>query len=414
MFRHKDFFLASRLRRFCAATAGGIAIWTAVALPPVAVVAVGAVELASVSSDRRRLQNAADSAALSAARELGFAGPNGVTQRAQAYAVEQVAEVTTRQTVAVTATIGADNRSVSVEMQANRMSFFGNLLPPGGFDTLVVSTASALGNTPLCVVGMRTTSGANIHLYDKTAIQSAGCLVHSNRDVQVDTSSRIDAGEVQVSGGVNGGQRINPTALVGAPPLADPFADRNVAFPSTCNANETDKFISGPVTWQPGMHCGDYEVRNNAVLTLAPGIHYFRDSDLKTRNSSTLYGNGVTLIFDQGSHLEAIDRSIIHLWGTRRGLWAGFLMVGPRSNGEAFIFASDEVDRLEGVIYLPSSLLAVSGTARTAELSRWTVTLASYIEVRGSTSLVINVDYSGSDVPVPAGVGPQRGTRLRR
>ena len=414
--------LRARLKRFAAATAGGIAIWTAVAMPPLAVLAVGAVELASIGSDRQELQDAADAAALAGAQELGFAGPGGVTQRAQAYALSQAADVARRQTITATASLRDQNRAVRVELRANRMSFFGNLLPPGGFNTAVASIASLLASQPLCVVGMQTTSGNNIHLYDAGRIQSPGCLVQSNRDVQVDSVARINAGEVQVAGTVSGGGRITPSALVGAPPLADPFADRTINFPP-CNTSEILGTVDGvrerrlkPRSLDgPRSHCGNLYIKDNATLWLDPGVHYFRNADIQMESRSRLRGDGVVLIFDNQSSLNIKGRSIVDLRGMGSGEWAGFVIVGARRGGEDFHFESDEINRLEGVIYLPSSLMTVFGAQQIAEQSNWTVTLAERIEVRGSTALVINANYRASIVPVPDGVGPRdSGTRLSR
>lgn len=400
------------LSRFLEAKEGGVALWTAVCLPPLAVISIGAVELVSVSADRAKMQEAADTAALTAARELGYSGPGGVIERAQVNALTPLAGIAERTTLEATATLAADERTVTVVITGNRMSFFGNLLPPGGFNTRAESSATALGSKPLCVVGMQSSSGVNIHLQNTSRIQSPGCLIQSNRDVQVDNLARIQAGEVQVSGRATG--RIDPAALTGAPVLPDAYASTNVVFPMSCNVGDILTVVQGAnVTLQPGLHCGDINI-NNGTLTLAPGDHFFRRSQIKVDSSGTLTGDGVTMFFDNQSALEAKSGGTVNLLGRRTGPWAGFLIVGPRTAGLDFKFESDNVNRLEGVIYLPNNKLLVSGSNQVAEGSNWTVTLAKIMEVRGSVALVINVDYAASDVPVPVGVGPTPGTRLRR
>jgi len=391
-------------RRFRAATGGGIAVWTAVALPPLAVLAVGAVELASVSSDRGVLQLAA----LAGARELGFSGPGGVVQRTQAYAVEQSADVAGRQRISAAATLQDDDQTVRLEMRAHRMSFFGNLLPPGGFNTVVVSTASALGSTPLCLVGLRTAAGTDVHVYDNARIRATDCLIQSNADVLAAGGAAIAAGEVQASGAASGA--ITPVPLVGAPVLEDPFASRRIVHDS-CGLLGGLLGLLIPA----GSHCSDIRLGRGDVKRFAPGVHHFRDADLIMTADSRIEGDGVVLIFDSQSSMRVSGSASLDLQGMRTGAWAGFVIIGPRSNGETFDFASANIDTLEGVIYLPSSLLRVSGNREVAEDSNWTVTLANRMEVRGSTTLVVNSDYAGSNVPVPRGVGPREGgTRLIR
>lgn len=77
--------------------------------------------------------------------------------------------------------------------------------------------------------------------------------------------------------------------------------------------------------------------------------------------------------------------------------------------GSEFAMSSDRVERLDGVIYFPVSHLIVEGKNPVAEGSDWTVMIVRSLEVRGSPTLVINADYSGAVVPVPAGVGTQGG-----
>ncbi len=412
------------LTGFLRAQGGGFALWAALVLPFLAVMTVGGIELASIHSDKVRLQDAADAAALAGARELGFAGPGGVVERAQAFALESAADVASRQSVTASATLQGD-AAVRVELRAHRGSFFGDLLPPGGFNTSVESTASALGDTPLCVVGMKAGSN-NIHMHNTSRIQSPACLVQSNGNVQVDGGAGIVAAEVQTTGSASGS--ITPAALTGAPALQDPFAGRARGFPATCNASDVlTKVLSGQTRrlW-PGKHCGggDITVENGGTLILEPGVHHFQDLDIKLSGNATLRGDGVVLIFDNKSSIQAKDNSVINLQGLRQqNPWTGFVIVGAASGAEEFQFESGRIDRLEGVIYLPSSKLTVdsaltspaTGSTQVAEQSNWTVTLANELDVKGPTRLVINANYSASTVPVPAGVGPTgQGTRLSR
>ncbi len=74
--------------------------------------------------------------------------------------------------------------------------------------------------------------------------------------------------------------------------------------------------------------------------------------------------------------------------------------------------ASDNVESLDGVIYMPVSRLIVEGRNEIAEASDWTVMIVESLEVRGSPTLTINADYGNSPVPVPAGLG-RRDAELR-
>ena len=47
--------------------------------------------------------------------------------------------------------------------------------------------------------------------------------------------------------------------------------------------------------------------------------------------------------------------------------------------------------------------------ANVGQFSDWTALVANEIKVTAGVKLMLNTDYTGSDVPVPAGVGPVGG-----
>ena len=68
------------LTRLARAQGGGAAMITALAMPPILLVALGAVQLQALVTDRGRTQDVADSAALWGAQQLTVT-PSGVTER---------------------------------------------------------------------------------------------------------------------------------------------------------------------------------------------------------------------------------------------------------------------------------------------------------------------------------------------
>jgi len=117
----------------------------------------------------------------------------------------------------------------------------------------------------------------------------------------------------------------------------------------------------------------------------------------------------VVLFFDKASKFEFKDRAVVNLDGRKEGQYAGIVMGGTRDNTQDFIISADHVESLLGVIYVPSAKLIVEGRADVARDSAWTVIVSKSLELKGSPSLFINANYGGSDVPVPAGVGPGAG-----
>jgi hypothetical protein len=67
-----------------------------------------------------------------------------------------------------------------------------------------------------------------------------------------------------------------------------------------------------------------------------------------------------------------------------------------------------------GTIYIPEARLVIEGKDKVAEESDWTVIIAKQVNLKGSPSLVVNANYATSNVPVPIGVGPNKGAQLVR
>jgi hypothetical protein len=385
---------------------GGTATLFAISVPVVAVLACGAVDLSSVITDRQKMQDVADAAALAGARELTVANVQGVTDRAQAFANEQLTDVATRVKFTTVATIPQDNSSITVRMLGHRASFFGNLLPAGGWHFDVHATAGPVERMPLCVLG----SGGDIALGDSSRISANSCLVHSNANLNVPAPASLDAGAAEAVGSAAGS--ISPAPQTGAPPIPDPFAGLNLKIPPSCNILDL-LYDLGVNILTPGIHCGAITVRKNSTVILLPGEHYFMRGALTLMENSTLNGSNVVLIFDNQSNFAFMDHSSINLKGRTSGPFSGFVIATTPSNTNTFTISSDAAHTLEGTVYIPNAPLVVSGSAiNVADQSNWTVIVAKGLQLSGSPNLVVNANYAASPVKTPPGVGAGRGAKL--
>jgi len=402
---------AGRLvRRLARSRAGGVASIFALCLPVLAVLAGGALDLTSLVSDRQKTQDAVDAAALDGARELSVANVQGVETRTKQYALSQLGDVATRITLTPTVTIASGNASLTFQMRGHRPSFFGNLLPLGGWTYTVSATAAPVGLMPLCVL-TTTSAGADqggaLSLQGSSQTSAKNCLVHSNSDLAVPAPANLVAGTAEAVGSASG--QISPAPQTGAPAIPDPFARLNLNIPASCDPLDL-LYDLGINILTPGVHCGNVNVRQNATALLLPGDHYFMKGVLSLQQNATLQGSNVVLIFDQQSYFQFQDNSQIKLEGRQSGPFAGFVIATTPSNTNTFEISSDSARELLGTIYIPNALLSVSGGAiNVADQSDWTVIIAKGLLLSGSPDLVINSNYAGSLVPTPVGVGPRAG-----
>jgi Flp pilus assembly protein TadG len=462
---------------------GGLAVAFALLLPALLLVGAGALELNFVLTDKRVTQDVADRAALMGARQLTI-NTSGALNQAQAFALAQLGSISSRSNVVVSATQPSAGQ-VQVAIDTQRASFFMNLLPSGGFHTHVQSTAQAVNSLPLCVLVFGDSGGNNLHMQDSSQMQAGSCLVHSDRDIQVDGQAAIYAADTEAVGKANG--TISPAPNMGAAPIEDPFTGVDLTFPSGCSKAPTPPGpgpgngigagpsatvtldggtgaspTSGPpgpgggpapapptpasslpagitqsgstFTVLPGVYCANITVQNGAKVQMSGGEYYF-GGNLMVKDTSSIVGDDVAWQFNTNVSLSFDGSSRISLTGRKSGKFAGFVILTTRDNQANFVIQSDHVSQLLGAIYVPNAQLQVLGTGQVAQASAWTVITALSMAVqaapgapatqaapgaqgagpsksaggKSSPTLVINANYSASDVPVPQGVGPGAG-----
>ena len=404
-----------RARRALSDRRGGTAVIFALGAPALALLACGAIDLAGVNSDRTAMQDSADATALAMAKQLGVSTAAGIAARAQTYAAGQLGQIATNDAVSVNATIGANNNSVTVAITGHRNSFFGNLVPPGGWNMSVQATASTLGTLPLCVLSTGTGGSNNISLTTASIMTASNCLVQSDQNLTVDSGSAVTTGLAQATGIASG--PITPAPQSGAPPIADPFAslaiDESLLGSVLCLPLLNNLSIGLNVVNPLLNSCfsGNATIPANTTIKFSPGVYYFKGCTLTLQSNAEIEGTDVVLIFDDTSSFSFQDDSQIMLSGRQSGNYAGFVIMTTRNNTNTFTISSDNAKQLEGAIYLPSATLLVTGTNNNvAKQSAWTVIVAQAIELQGSPNLVINANYSSSNVPVPAGAGNNYGS----
>jgi hypothetical protein len=400
---------------------GNLVVITGLMAIPLSMIVVMTLEMVSLSNEKSRMQAAVDAAALAGARELAVAGGSARNANgfAEAFALNQVADLAPRVTMNFTASQNVDG-GFKVSGVGLRGSFFGNMVPLGGFKIEVAAIAEALNQQPLCILALpeNEDDGTGLRAVVNSSIRASNCLVHSNGKMLTRNNAAIIAGIIQATVRAIG-TGYSPAANSGALSIADPFQSRVIEQAGACRGMYSPTLkVSGnaSATLPAGIHKRAVQVGGNGTLTLGPGEHYFC-SELRALENGTLRGEDVVLIFDEGETFHASQSSTISLTGRTTGNWAGFVIVTTRANDEIMDISSSLVDKLLGTIYLPNATLLVDAAGAVAEDSKWSVVVAKNIKLDQSATLVINTDYAGSTVPVPLGVGDKGsigGLRLRQ
>ena len=403
---------------------GNLAVITGLIAIPLAMIIAMTVEMVALTNERARMQAAVDAAALAGARELAVSGGDArnASGFAETFALNQVADLSPRVAMEFKANQNVDG-GFEVSGVGVRGSFFGNLVPPGGFTIRVSAVGEVLNQQPLCVLILPLSPLRNevsLTARSNSNIQAANCLVHSNSTLLTSENAVIKAGTIQTTGTADG-TGFFPAANTGAIRVSDPFASRVMkrdcagrwvgTSPLHFKGNTNTSLASGTLA-------RELIVSGNATLTLGPGDHYFCGG-VKVEGNATLKGDNIVMILEGAKGFQASQSTTLSLTGRQTGDWAGFLLVTDRSNTSDVLISSKSADKLLGTIYLPSSKLIINSAGQVAQDSNWSVVVAQDMFMDKNATLVINTDYAGSAVPVPGGVGnkagnAKSGTRLKR
>ena len=306
-----------------------------------------------------------------------------------------------------------EERAIQVRLEGHRISFFANMLSPGGWRFEALATAVSVGKTPPCVLGTGT-SGRMIDLVGSSRIMAPDCGVHSNAQIIVQGTAQIEGRKIQSVLTATGGG-MTPTPGQGAASIVDPFVSMN--FPSLDGCPFSGNGQSNPITYEdngahyldPAIQCRPIIIKNLTTVVMRAGNHFFR-KNVQLLGHGRLQGQDVFLFFDHGSDpLFGGMYARVNLIGRKSGPYAGMVMATVGGNSPNIVLPGSNVEQLLGVVYVRNGFLQVSGNGVAAEESAWTVIVAKQVLSNGTARIRINADYDGSDVPVPIGVGPNAG-----
>jgi hypothetical protein len=395
------------LTRFWRNQSGGVAIVFGIVLPVLLGGVAAAVEIGLLVHRRTQLQNAADGAALAAARELSLANTNreGVADNARSIALASLSN-----TASVSVTSEVLDQGVEVTIEEKYNNAFGRVLGPP-LSELQVKATARLASTRLCLLALEPEKGKAIDLNSSARLTAVQCSVFSNstdkKGIVAADSARVDAEMVCSAGGVDGKGNFVKPPTTNCPPIADPLASRNPPPVGGCDFNKTE--IKGGVkTLTPGVYCGGLKITAAAVVTLSPGIYIIQGGKLTVDKGASIEGDDVGFFLaGKDSNFEFDFDSTVSLAAPKTGDMAGFLIFDDRGGKlEKHKIFSDNARKLLGTIYMPNGALYIDAKKPIADKSAYTVIVARTVEIFDGPDLVLNSDYNATSVPVPKGVGP--------
>lgn len=346
------------------------------------------IEVAGWYVAKRKLQAAADSAAIAAASENAKGNSAAVTGAAYIEAQRQGYQGATCSYMAQTSdctvysppTSGGytgDDTAFEVVLTESLSLAFTSVFtdqPPviGARAVAHAETTETPGTA--CVLGLDTDDNNSVFLDNNAGIR---CGVASNSDsassLRLDNNAFVENGYTVV-GAISLGNNATVDGSpqkAGADPVADPYAD--VAMPALPSCTDQDGAGKNNVTRNftaPGGYvrfCDGWSFENNAVLNLAAGV-YIIESQLHLKNNVTVNATGGVTIIVKGDYaIDLKNNAVLNITAPTSGDYAGVAIMGDRDGTSSVtqLFDNNAVLHVTGAVYFPNQIVMLENNATT-------------------------------------------------
>jgi Flp pilus assembly protein TadG len=388
--------LAGAFRRFARDTKGGVMIWTGIGMPVILGVSGLGLDSAMWYLERRVMQSAVDTAAISAALAKAGGGDQDAINAAVNKALTDnkfLLIASDSLQVNVPPTTGpntANSTAVEVLIRRKATLFLSRLLytKPVHIRTRAVAGAVPVGKH--CIVALDHDADSAVK-FDGTADADIACGVaansKSNRAIHVGGKAVLKADPAQAYGDIY----VEGTATLEtvhppqprSPRVPDPFGPdgRNLQMPlmaGVCTPAPDLSGSSGTINLSPGHYCGDLLIENKNV-NLAPGTYIIDEGDLRVKAGSIVTGDGVTFILtganpSQVGIFEITSNSQFNVTAPTSGDYAGIVLYTDQQahsndgSGNPFVnylYGGGSLG-MRGAIYSPSRKIEFTGGADAA------------------------------------------------
>jgi len=349
---------------------------------------------------KRRMQTAADAAAVAGAQEI--ARKSSTTTIASAALADASRNGFADGVAGVTVTVSAPPVTGShsgspkfVEVVVQKPCPTG-ILRALGFDTVTVRARAVggMGFSANCIYCLDpsvyqafwATGGAVV------SVSRCGITVNSTSALAfvVSTNSSVTAASIDVTGGYSG-STMTPQPTTGVPPVADPLADRPPpTFSATCGYTNL-RINSGTVSLYPGVYCGGIKISGQSTSVVSnPGSYIRLGGGLSACANTTLSGSGVTFYdtYDATHRYGEISiNGSAHFTAPTSGPMESILFFQDRTITifPGNTFAGGGTMNLEGTLYFPNTGITFSGG--NGNTAQYTVIVARTLKFSGSSNL---------------------------
>ena len=356
---------------------------------------------------KRRLQTAADSAAVAGASELQdgnyqLAANNDSRSNGFENGVNGVSVIAYHPPK--DAPFASKANAVEVQVQQNAPTFFMRIF--GVKTALLGATAVAeLGSSKGCVYSLNLLGGITVN----GNVNASGCGVVDNAILSIGGGGCITASSIGVVLQLLGTGCVNPPPNLGIAPSADPLAYLMPPGVPGCPSFKTvvvnNNNGAAPIVLKPGVYCGGIQIlnTNTAPVIFQPGIYYITGgAGLQVGGSGDVSGTGVFFYVTGGAQVNIGGSGNIALVAPTisptPGVPGGVLFFQDRGDTRDATISGKL--SLAGALYFPNAGLTMGGNAS----SPYTIIVAQVVRFNGNTSIGSDYTSLSEGSPIKAAV----------
>ena len=402
-------------------SSGQIVVVVTLALVVLLSFAALALDVGYFQNDRRKMQSAADSAAIAAEREIVAGNESSSTSAAQNDAQlngfsDGAGSVTVRvNNPPARGSYAGDSSAVEVVITKAEPT---HLLAVLGINAVNVSARAVAikKGSPDCIYALDSSSRDAVAFVGASLFYSNCGIIDNSNDskaMSFDIVSLIKAKSFGVVGDVGTFliSLVSPKPVTGIAPASDPFANLTQPTVGPCDHFNYQVPLLGSATINPGVYCGGITspAASAGTLVLNPGMYIIDGGGVQLTGAAIIKNNttggdgtgGVTFFItgDSNYAYEGVNltgASINLLNAPTSGTYEGMLFMQDRNissdvaadNPNTIIGAS--LAKYQGILYFPSTSLIYAG----ANLSAYTIIVADKIQFPLANITDIYSDYS--------------------
>jgi len=394
-----------------------------------------AIDIGYFQSLKRKMQTAADAAALAAARELSSGNSSNCNSGSNCYTAATNDATTngftagtssgTTTTVSIAAPLSGpfqgESDAIQVTISQVTPSF---LLAAIGKKTVTI-TASAIaapGGQPACIYALNQSASGAIKFTGNVNVTSGcGMLDDSSSPSAMSATGNITMTGTQIGvvGGTSftGNISITPTPVTGMAVQSDPLSGLTAPGVGSCTwPNGYSQTGNSTVVLSPGVYCGNtststpaIKLEGNTTASFSQGTYIINGGGILVAGNANLTGSKVTFYVTGTSStyggVNVAGNSVVSLSAPTSGTYAGILffqdrtITGATASNNPNSIVGNSAGVYTGALYFPTTALTYVGNTS----NTYTILVANTISFTGNTNIGNNYSSLVDGSPITTG-----------